>query len=160
VNNGMSESKFRHIVRIAGVDVEGDLLIPYGLAKIKGLGYHTGLAIARIVGLDPQSRIGYLSDAEVQKIEDVVSNPLKYGIPVWYLNRRKDYTSGEDRHLISADLIFEARSDIEREIKTRSWRGIRHQLGLKVRGQKTHTTGRIGPVVGVTKSKATQEKQK
>lgn len=160
MNNGMSESKFRHIVRIAGVDVEGDLLIPYGLAKIKGLGYHTGLAIARIVGLDPQSRIGYLSDAEVQKIEDVVSNPLKYGIPVWYLNRRKDYTSGEDRHLISADLIFEARSDIEREIKTRSWRGIRHQLGLKVRGQKTHTTGRIGPVVGVTKSKATQEKQK
>ncbi|MGC8975347.1 MAG: 30S ribosomal protein S13 [Thermoprotei archaeon] len=156
----MSESKFRHIVRIAGVDVEGDLLIPYGLAKIKGLGYHTGLAIARIVGLDPQSRIGYLSDAEVQKIEDVVSNPLKYGIPVWYLNRRKDYTSGEDRHLISADLIFEARSDIEREIKTRSWRGIRHQLGLKVRGQRTHTTGRIGPVVGVTKSKATQEKQK
>lgn len=156
----MSESKFRHIVRIAGVDVEGDLLIPYGLAKIKGLGYHTGLAIARIIGLDPQSRIGYLSDTEVRKIEDVISNPLKYGIPVWYLNRRKDYTSGEDRHLISADLIFEARSDIEREIKTRSWRGIRHQLGLKVRGQRTHTTGRIGPVVGVTKGKVAQEKQK
>lgn len=160
MNNEMSEGRFRHIVRIAGVDVSGDLLIPYGLAKIKGIGYHTGLAIARIVGLDPQSRIGYLSDADVHRIEDVINNPLKYGIPVWYLNRRKDYASGEDRHLISADLIFEARSDIEREIKTRSWRGIRHQLGLKVRGQRTHTTGRIGPVVGVTKGKAAQQQQK
>lgn len=159
MNNGMSEGRYRHIVRIAGVDVEGDLLIPYGLAKIKGVGYHTGLAIARIIQLDPRSRIGYLSDAEVRKIEDVLSNPLKYGIPAWYLNRRKDYVSGEDRHLITADLIFEARSDIEREVKTRSWRGMRHQLGLKVRGQRTHTTGRIGPVVGVTKGKAAQQKQ-
>ncbi|MFN3268734.1 MAG: 30S ribosomal protein S13, partial [Zestosphaera sp.] len=80
MNNEMSEGRFRHIVRIAGVDVEGDLLIPYGLSKIKGIGYHTGLAIARIVGLDPQSRIGYLSDADVRRIEDVISNPLKYGI--------------------------------------------------------------------------------
>lgn len=160
MNNGMSEARFRHIVRIAGVDIGGDQLVPYGLARIKGIGYHTGLTIARILGLDPHTRIGYLSDSDVHRIEDVINNPMKYGIPSWYLNRRKDITTGEHRHLITADLMFEARGDIEREIKTRSWRGVRHQLGLKVRGQKTHTTGRIGPVVGVTKGKVAQQQKK
>ncbi|MEM2020938.1 MAG: 30S ribosomal protein S13 [Zestosphaera sp.] len=155
----MSEARFRHIVRIAGVDVEGDLLIPYGLAKIKGIGYHTGLSIARILGLDPHTRVGYLSDSDVRRIEDLIVNPLKYGVPHWYLNRRKDPVTGEHRHLITADLIFEVRGDIEREVKTKSWRGMRHQLGLKVRGQKTHTTGRIGAVVGVAKGKAVQRKE-
>ncbi len=38
--------------------------------------------------------------------------------------------------------------------KLRSWKGIRHNLGLKVRGQRTRTTGRLGLTVGVTKGKA------
>lgn len=149
----MPEETYKHIVRIAGVDIEGELLLPYGLAKIKGIGYHTGLALTRKLGLDPHLRIGYLSEEDVEKIEDAVNNPSKYGLPSWYLNRRKDYKTGEDRHLIGADLIYEAREDIERMMRIRSWKGIRHQLGLKVRGQRTHTTGRLGPVVGVTKGK-------
>ena len=84
-------------------------------------------------------------------IEDAVSNLGKYGVPAWYMNRRKDYAAGKDLHLIGADLIFAARQDIEREMKMKSWRGIRHSLGLKVRGQRTHTTGRIGPTVGVSR---------
>ncbi len=151
--SGMPEETYKHIVRIAGVDIEGELLLPYGLAKIKGIGYHTGLALARKLGLDPHLRIGYLSEEDIEKIEDAVNNPSKYGLPSWYLNRRKDYKTGEDRHLIGADLIYEAREDIERMMRIRSWKGIRHQLGLKVRGQRTHTTGRLGPVVGVTKGK-------
>jgi 2,3-bisphosphoglycerate-independent phosphoglycerate mutase len=39
--------------------------------------------------------------------------------------------------------------NIEREKKIKSWRGIRHALGLKVRGQRTATTGRVGMTVGV-----------
>ncbi len=144
-------TQFRHIVRIAGVDIEGDLPLPYGLAKIKGIGYNFALAITRILGYDPRLRIGFLTDEDVKRIEDVISNPSKYGIPTWYFNRRKDYVTGEDKHLIGADLIFAARQDIEREIKIKSWRGIRHALGLKVRGQRTHTTGRIGPTVGVSR---------
>ncbi len=147
----MSAQGFRHIVRIAGVDVEGDLLLPYGLAKIKGIGYNFALALIRVLGYDPRLRVGFLTDEDVKRIEDAINNPSKYGIPIWYFNRRKDYVTGEDKHLIGADLIFAARQDIEREIKIKSWRGIRHALGLKVRGQRTHTTGRIGPTVGVSK---------
>jgi len=147
----VSAQGFRHIVRIAGVDVEGDLLLPYGLAKIKGIGYNFALALIRVLGYDPRLRVGFLTDEDVKRIEDAINNPSKYGIPIWYFNRRKDYVTGEDKHLIGADLIFAARQDIEREIKIKSWRGIRHALGLKVRGQRTHTTGRIGPTVGVSK---------
>jgi len=147
----VSTQGFRHIVRIAGMDIEGDLLLPYGLAKIKGIGYNFALALIRVLGYDPRLRVGFLTDEDVKRIEDAINNPSKYGIPSWYFNRRKDYVTGEDKHLIGADLIFAARQDIEREIKIKSWRGIRHALGLKVRGQRTHTTGRIGPTVGVSK---------
>jgi len=149
----MPEEVYKHIVRIAGIDIAGDLLLPYGLAKIKGIGYHTALTLVRKLGLDPHIRVGYLNEDEIEKLEDAVANPTKYGLPSWYLNRRKDFLTGENKHLIGADLIYEARQDIERLMRIRSWRGIRHQLGLKVRGQRTHTTGRLGPVVGVSKKR-------
>ncbi|MBP1357848.1 MAG: 30S ribosomal protein S13, partial [Sulfolobus sp.] len=61
-----------------------------------------------------------------------------------------------DLHLISSDLLFYVRNDIEREKKIKSWRGVRHSLGLKVRGQRTRTTGRTGMTIGVKRSKAAQ----
>jgi len=147
----MPEESYKHIVRIAGVDVEGDLLLPLGIAKIKGVGYNLALTLIRRLGLDPNLRVGFLSEEDVKNIEDAITNPAKYGVPSWMLNRRKDYLTGKDLHLIGADLIYAAREDIEREMRIRSWRGIRHSLGLKVRGQRTHTTGRLGPTVGVMK---------
>ncbi|MCX8184322.1 MAG: 30S ribosomal protein S13 [Sulfolobales archaeon] len=147
---------FRHIVRIAGVDVEGELSLVHGLTKIKGVGSRIAKTCALKLGLDPRMKIGNLSDEDVEKIENFLQDPVKYGVPSWMVNRRKDYETGLDKHLIGSDLILVAKQDIEREIKIKSWRGVRHSLGLKVRGQRTHTTGRVGPVVGVTKGKAKQ----
>jgi len=141
--------EYRHIVRIAGTDISGELGLPWGLAKIKGVGYNFAMAICRVLGLDPSMKIGFLSDSEIEKIEDLLRDPAKYGIPSWMFNRRKDYETGKDMHLVGSDLIFYARQDIEREIRIKSWRGVRHALGYKVRGQRTHTTGRLGPTVGV-----------
>ncbi|MHA1596704.1 MAG: 30S ribosomal protein S13, partial [Candidatus Asgardarchaeia archaeon] len=56
-------------------------------------------------------------------------------------------------HLLGSDLILRINMDIQREKKLRSWRGMRHALGLKVRGQKTRTTGRTGRTVGVRRKK-------
>jgi small subunit ribosomal protein S13 len=149
----MPEAMFKHIVRVAGTDIDGNLRLPYGLLKIKGVGYQLAMHVIRVLGLDPNLRVGYLSDGDVKKIETVLANLLNYGIPPWTLNRRKDYITGLDLHLIGADLLYAAREDIEREKRIKSWRGIRHALGLKVRGQRTHTTGRIGPTVGVSKKR-------
>ncbi len=53
--------------------------------------------------------------------------------------------------MITSDIAFTVRNDIEREKATNSWRGFRHMYGLKVRGQRTRTTGRKGGAVGVAK---------
>ena len=136
-------------MRIAGTDIPGELKLPYGLALIKGVGVSLGYAVCRLLGIDPNKRVGFLSDAEVEKIEQALKNLQAIGIPSWMLNRRKDYETGKDLHLIGAELIYYVRRDIEREKRIKSWRGIRHALGLKVRGQRTATTGRTGMTVGV-----------
>jgi len=53
--------------------------------------------------------------------------------------------------LLTSDIPFTLRNDIERERITASWRGYRHLSGLKVRGQRTRTSGRKGGAVGVAK---------
>ncbi len=149
----LSERIFRYIVRIAGTDIDGSLKTAYGLAEIKGVGVNLAYAMCRVLGIDPEMRIGYLTDEEIKRIEEFLKSPKEYKIPVWMLNRRKDYTTGKDLHLIGPELIFYVKQDIEREKKIKSWRGIRHALGLKVRGQRTRTTGRLGITVGVRKKR-------
>jgi len=148
------ERSFRYIVRIAATDINGELRTDYGLAEIKGVGINLARAVCHVLNLDPSMKIGYLTDEEIAKIEDVLKNPLKYGIPPWMLNRRKDYETGEDKHLVGAELIYYVKQDIEREKRIKSWRGIRHALGMKVRGQRTRTTGRTGATVGVRKKRS------
>ncbi len=149
----LSSRTYRYIIRIAGTDIDGSLKTSYGLAEIKGIGVNTAYAICRRLGIDPEMRIGYLTDEEIKRIEDAIANPIGYGLPSWIVNRRKDYITGKDMHLIGSELIFYVKQDIEREKKIKSWRGIRHMFGLKVRGQRTRTTGRLGLTVGVRKKR-------
>lgn len=153
----MSED-FRHIVRIRGTDVPGSERVVYGLLKVKGLGVNLASAISCVLGFDSERQIGTLAEEDVTRIEDVLSDPKKYGIPSWYLNRPKDRESGKDLHDTGPDLMLRVRSDIERLQKIRSWRGVRHMLGLKVRGQRTRTTGRKGRSVGVKRSTLRQQR--
>jgi len=148
--------QFRYIVRIAGTDIDGKMKLVWGLASIKGIGYSTALAVARILGLNPEMLIGYLTEEQVSKIESVIQDLTKLGLPSWMYNRRNDIESGVNLHLIGSDLLLYARRDIEREIKIGSWRGARHKLGYKVRGQRTRTTGRLGMTVGVRKKRTGQ----
>jgi len=146
-------------VRILETDVSGELPLLYGLAEVKGVGYNLAYAICRALNLDPYMKTGFLTDSEVESIEKAVKDPTSLGIPVWMYNRRKDYATGIDVHLYGAQLIYYVKEDIEREKRIKSWRGIRHALGLKVRGQKTRTTGRTGITVGVKRKKAVQQKK-
>ncbi|MEM0380517.1 MAG: 30S ribosomal protein S13 [Desulfurococcaceae archaeon] len=148
------ERSFKYIVRIAATDIDGNLSTAYGLAEIKGIGYNFAKSICKVLSIDPGLKIGYLTEEEIAKIEDVIKNPSKYNIPSWLFNRRKDYSTGSNLHLVGSDLIYYVTQDIEREKKIKSWRGIRHALGLKVRGQRTRTTGRTGATVGVRKKKS------
>ncbi|RLF10706.1 MAG: 30S ribosomal protein S13 [Thermoprotei archaeon] len=143
--------EFRHIVRIAGLDVDGTLKVVHGLALIRGVGLNLARIILRTAGIDPNMRVGYLTDQNVKKIEEVLADPLKHGIPSWVLNRQRDPQTGDDLHLIGADWEFAVKSDIDFMKKIKCWRGLRHAWGLKVRGQRTRTTGRKGRTIGVAR---------
>jgi small subunit ribosomal protein S13 len=154
------ERVFRYVVRILETDVSGELPLLYGLAEVKGVGYNLAYAICKVLNLDPYMKTGFLTDSEVESIEKAVKDPASLGIPTWMYNRKKDYATGVDIHLYGAQLIYYAKEDIEREKRIKSWRGIRHALGLKVRGQRTRTTGRTGITVGVKRKKAVQQQKK
>ena len=145
--------EFRHIVRIAGTDLDGSEKVVYALTSIRGIGIRLANVIAEKAGLDPEIRLGVLSDIKVEKIEDVIENPLKYGVPGWLLNRQKDKETGKDLHLMGSDMFLQVKSDIDQMKKIRSWRGFRHAHGLKARGQRTRTTGRRTKAVGVKKKR-------
>lgn len=147
----MSSQEFRHIVRIAGKDIPGTKKTIIGISQIKGMGYNFAKAILDVLKINPNSNVGFLTESQVGEIEKVMKNPSSVNIPPWFLNRRKDIDSGNNLHLITSDIDFNVRNDIEREKNMNSWRGFRHTYGLKVRGQRTRTTGRKGGAVGVRK---------
>ena len=139
------------MIRIVGNDIPGERKIIAGLTQIRGVGYMFANTILNVLKINPNQRIGYLSPEQIKSIENVIKNPSTSNFPSWFLNRRKDVETGEDKHLITSDIAFTVRNDIEREKTSGSWRGIRHMFGLKVRGQRTRCTGRKGGAVGVAK---------
>jgi len=143
--------EFRHIVRIIGTDLDGSEKLEYGLARIRGLGTNLSKALVKKAILNEDIRVGNLTDVDVQKIEDILKNPMKYGLYGWLLNRPKDLETGKDMQLIGADLALRVKTDIDDMRQIRSWKGTRHALGLKVRGQRTKTSARTGRAVGVKK---------
>ena len=147
----MSAQEYRHIVRIVGNDIRGEKKMVIGLTQIKGLGFMFATAILDTLKINANSNIGNLTDENVQGIEKLITDPIASNIPTWFLNRRKDIETGADLHLLTSDIPFTLRNDIERERIAASWRGYRHLSGLKVRGQRTRTSGRKGGAVGVAK---------
>ena len=145
--------EFKHIVRIADTDLDGEKKVGYALSGIKGIGIRLAEIIVRKAGVNPEARLGSISDEEIKKIEDVIRRPSEYDIPGWLLNRAKDLKTGKDLHLIGPDLDLQIKSDIELMKKIKSWKGYRHAYGLKVRGQKTRTTGRTKKAMVVKKKK-------
>lgn len=69
------------------------------------------------------------------------------------LNRQKDLATGENKHLLGQNILLTLREDLNTLKKIRCYRGIRHERGLKVRGQRTKSTGRRGSTIGVSKKK-------
>lgn len=152
-------SSFRHIVRIIDADLKGEDKVAYALSNIRGVGINMAYAITRTCGVDPEGRVGLLQDSDLKRLEESLTT-IQGKFPSHMLNRRKDPFTGKDMHLLGSDLVVGMKSDIDLMRKSKSWKGVRHSLGLKVRGQCTRTTGRFGTAVGVSKKSAVQQAQK
>ncbi len=144
-------SEYRGILRFVDANLDGSKQVPYGLKKIFGIGTNYARAAAKVANISETALLGNLSDAELQRLEEVLRNPIKFGIPEWVVNRRKDMETGQSGHIIGPDLVLRTKTDVEFMKNIRSWKGIRHSLGLRVRGQRTKTSGRTGRSVGVKK---------
>jgi len=134
-----------------GNDILGERKSLVGLTQIKGIGYNFATAILDTLKINTNSNIGNLTDENVKAIEKLILDPIGANFPTWFLNRNKDIETGANLHLLTSDIPFTLRNDIERERIMASWRAYRHLSGLKVRGQRTRTSGRKGGAVGVAK---------
>ncbi len=138
---------FKYIVRIANTDLDGHRAVPYALTSIRGFGVRSAHVVVREAGVSKHSRIGDLSDEDIERLSQEIENYFEK-VPDWLLNRRKDYASGADTHTFSTEVETLVKDDINRMKKIRCYRGIRHESGHKVRGQRTRSNGRSGLAVG------------
>ncbi|HUS98991.1 MAG TPA: 30S ribosomal protein S13 [Candidatus Thermoplasmatota archaeon] len=144
------DENFNYIIRIVNTDINGESNIVQGLTQIKGIGRHMATFIADTAGVERKLKFGNLPEPEIEKLKEVLENIDDYA-PEWMLNYQKDMYTGEDIHLIGNDVTARLRDDINMMKMIRSYRGVRHELGLKVRGQRTSSNGRKGLALGVSK---------
>jgi small subunit ribosomal protein S13 len=141
------------IIRIMQTDIPGHKNLLTGLTYIKGISWTISNAICKLLNFEPSVKIADLSEEDIKKITDFLENP---SLPSHLVNRRKDFESGEDAHLITNALDMKKEFDIRRLKKIRSYRGLRHAFGHPSRGQRTKAHFRAKgkkKAVGVKKKK-------
>ncbi len=156
------EQKLKHLVRIINTDIPGGKSALFGLRKIKGVGYMYANMALTVAKIDAMRKLGSLSDEEVKRLDDVLRNPKKYDVPAWLFNRRRDFETGEDKHILTSDIDFFRSNDIKLMKKIKCYKGIRHATNHPVRGQRTRSNfrkskSRGGAGLGVVR-KAVQAK--
>lgn len=152
------EQKAKHLIRVANTDLVGKKAIGVAMKKIKGIDVMFSNMVCKIANVDINKKAGLLNTNEVTRLNDIISNPDKYKVPSWMMNRRKDYETGNDKHIVTGDLQFTKEQDLRRLKKIKSYRGIRHQAGLPLRGQRTKSNFRRnkGKAVGVKRRKGSK----
>jgi len=142
------------IVRLLEADIHGETPIFMALRRIKGVNFMLSSAVCNIAGIPRDKKIGLLEEKELEKIKDIIEKPKDYSIPDWLLNRRRDLETGETKHLTSSKLKLQHELDIKMLRKIKCYRGVRHGIGLPLRGQRTKAHFRSGRALGVNKKKA------
>lgn len=108
------------MARIAGVDLPRDKRVEIGLTYIYGIGLTRSKQVLAKTGVNPDTRVKDLSDADVAALREAV----------------------EGDYQIEGDLRRWESMNIKRLMDIGTYRGRRHRLGLPVRGQRTRTNAR------------------
>jgi small subunit ribosomal protein S13 len=143
----------REKLRLMGTDLDGNRSVVCALTDIKGIGMRTAHVIADKAQVPKQAKIGNLPESKTEEIENLITE-MQSSVPSWLVNRQKDWDTGVDLHLTGHEVDMTRMNDINRLKMIRCYRGIRHERGQKVRGQRTRSNGRSGLTVGVVKKAA------
>ncbi|MEN6442545.1 MAG: 30S ribosomal protein S13 [Methanoregula sp.] len=146
------DDEIKYFVRIGTTDLDGTKSVRVALTGITGVGRHTSTVIARMANVDEYALLGRIDEESVNRLRTAVEQYITK-IPFWMANRPKDVYTGETKHLLGGDVALARDEDINMMRKIRCYRGIRHETGQKVRGQRTKSTGRTGMTVGVKKKR-------
>lgn len=144
------KADFHFIVHLANTDLDGNKKSVVALMKIKGLGKRVAERVAVMAGIDRNVKLGSYPESKYVEIEEAI-NSISKTFPAWMVNRPSEFETGESRHAIGTDVDMAVREDINRMKMIRSYKGIRHETGQKVRGQRTRSNGRTGLTMGVTR---------
>ena len=124
------------MARLLGVDIPNRKKIEYSLRYVYGIGHTRSKSVLEEAEIDPNLRTQDLSEQDLSKITNVIL---------------------ERKYLVEGDLRREVTSNLKRLQSIRSYRGLRHQRGLPVRGQRTITNARTRKggrkTVGVVRNK-------
>jgi small subunit ribosomal protein S13 len=148
---------FRYIVRLADTDLDGTKSVGIALTGIKGVGHRMSALVAQAARVDGHELIGNLTEEQTDTIQERL-DAVADEVPGWVVNRPIDVESGDDLHMVGAEVDAMLRDDLNRLKKIRAYRGIRHEAGLPVRGQRTRANGRTGLTVGVQRQKIKEAK--
>ena len=141
----------RNIVRLMSTDINGNLAVINAMRKVKGVSFMFSHAVCENTGINPQTKVGTLSETDLKTLEAAIKAPV---MPRWMLNRRKDPETNVDLHSTGTQIDLRVREDINSMKKMRSYKGVRHSLGQPVRGQRTRSTFRTNKrAVGAMKKK-------
>jgi small subunit ribosomal protein S13 len=144
---------FRYIVRVANTDLDGTRPTALALTGVRGVGLRIAEVACRLANVNAGEMIGNLPEPTVDGIETTLG-ALTTKVPVWMVNHPHEPVAGESPHYIGPDLDTRRRDDINQMKMIRSYRGVRHERGQKVRGQRTRSNGRTGMAAGVLKKAA------
>jgi small subunit ribosomal protein S13 len=143
----------RSVVRVSGTDLDGDKKLQYAIMKIRGIKHSMSKAVCMAAKLDPDVKLKSLKEEDLAVLENVIKDPTQFNMPLWMLNRRRDMETGGNLHLTGTDVKVFEKFDIKAMVDMKSYKGVRHMLGLPTRGQRTKNTGRKGGTVGVVRKK-------
>ena len=108
------------MARIAGVDIPRDKRVDISLRYIFGIGPTTASHILEKSGINPETRVRNLTEEEVNRLRSLI----------------------DAEHTVEGDLRRQVSMNIKRLVEIKCYRGIRHQRGLPVHGQRTRTNAR------------------
>ena len=106
--------------RIIGIDIAEKKRLEVSLTYSYGVGRKVSNDIIAKLGLDPNMKAGRLTEDEVAKINALL----------------------QSQFTVEGDLRRQIQNNIKRLISIHSFRGMRHRLGLPVRGQRTRSNAR------------------
>jgi small subunit ribosomal protein S13 len=144
---------FRYIVRVANTDLDGTRPTALALTGVRGVGLRVAEVACRLADVSASEMIGNLPEPTVEGLEATLGS-LSVKMPAWMVNHPNEPLVGESPHYFGPDLETRRRDDINVMKMIRSYRGVRHERGQKVRGQRTRSNGRTGMAAGVLKTAA------